>query len=127
MRRISTLDDISAGLDALCAPIRAWNRFATWPATCRSAASEPGFASLVSIIVSQQVSRASADAIFGRLARLVDPLTPEGLLAAARRMFREAGLSRPKQRTLLAIAEAVETASTSSISAASTPRRRSAR
>jgi DNA-3-methyladenine glycosylase II len=68
---------------------------------------EPGFESLASIIVSQQVSRASADAIFGRLTRLVDPLTPDGLLSAGEAVFREAGLSRPKQKTLLAIAGAV--------------------
>jgi DNA-3-methyladenine glycosylase II len=69
--------------------------------------SQPGFASLASIVVSQQVSRASAAAIFGRLARLVDPLTAEGVLAAGEEIFRQAGLSRPKQRALLAIAEAV--------------------
>ena len=69
--------------------------------------SEPGFASLASIIVSQQVSTASARAIFGRFEKLVDPLTAEGVLAAGEDVFREAGLSRPKQKTLRAIAEAV--------------------
>lgn len=64
----------------------------------------PGFASLASIIVSQQVSRASADAIFGRLAHLLDPLTPQALLASGDALFREAGLSRGKQATLLTIA-----------------------
>ena len=49
--------------------------------------SEPGFASLVSIIVSQQVSRASADAIFGRLVPLADPLTPQALLAGGETSF----------------------------------------
>jgi DNA-3-methyladenine glycosylase II len=53
------------------------------------------------------VSRASADAIFGRLVRLVDPLTPQAILAVGEDVFREAGLSRPKQRGLLAVAEAV--------------------
>ena len=69
--------------------------------------SEPGFTSLLSIIISQQVSRASADAIFGRLTRLVDPLTPDALLAAGDELFRQAGLSRPKQRAVLAVSEAV--------------------
>ena len=85
---------------------------------------EPGFRSLASIIVSQQVSRASAEAIFGRLARLVDPLTAEALLAADEAAFREAGLSRPKQRTLLAIADAVATGSTSTSCASWMPPRR---
>jgi hypothetical protein len=70
--------------------------------------SEPGFASLVAIVVSQQVSRASADAILGRFIRLLDPLTPRAVLDAPEDVFREAGLSRPKQRTVLALAQAVE-------------------
>lgn len=107
MRRIATSDDIEAGLDALCAldarllPVRA----AVGEVELRLA--EPGFASLVSIVVSQQVSRASADAILGRLVRLVDPLTPQELLAAGDDLFREAGLSRPKQRAVLALARAL--------------------
>ena len=108
MRRISTLDDISAGLDALCEIDPRLEQVREVAGEVPLRLSEPGFASLVSIIVSQQVSRASADAIFGRLARLVDPLTPQGLLGGGEDMFRQAGLSRPKQRTLLAIAKAVE-------------------
>jgi DNA-3-methyladenine glycosylase II len=107
MRPIASLDDISAGLDALCVidPRLAAVRSIAGDVPLRL--SEPGFTSLVSIIVAQQVSRASADAIFGRLIRLVDPLTPQALLDAGEGMFREAGLSRPKQRTLLAVSEAV--------------------
>ena len=67
----------------------------------------PDFAGLASIIVSQQVSKASAEAIFARLSNLVDPLDAERVLACGEETFREAGLSRPKQRTLLAVAEAV--------------------
>ena len=108
MQRIATLDDITAGLDALCAadPRLARVRAAAGEVPLRR--SEPGFASLVSIVVSQQVSRASADAIFGRLARLADPLTPDVLLAAGDGLFREAGLSRPKQRAVLAVSQAVQ-------------------
>jgi DNA-3-methyladenine glycosylase II len=107
MRRILSLRDISDGLDELCVmdPRLARVRAAAGEVPLRL--SEPGFQSLVSIIVSQQVSRASADAIFGRLARLVDPLTPQALLAAGPEVFRQAGLSRPKIRTLLAVSDAV--------------------
>ncbi len=107
MRRIRSIDDISDGLDELCVidPRLVDVRAAAGEVPLRL--TEPGFESLASIIVSQQVSRASADAIFGRLKRLVDPLTPQGLLSAGEGMFREAGLSRPKQKTLLAIARAV--------------------
>jgi DNA-3-methyladenine glycosylase II len=107
MQRISTLDDIATGLDALCAADPRLERVRTAAGDVPLRRTEPGFASLVSIVVSQQVSRASADAIFGRLIKLADPLTPEVLLAAGDGLFREAGLSRPKQRAVLAVSEAV--------------------
>jgi DNA-3-methyladenine glycosylase II len=107
MQRISTLDDIAAGLDALCAADSRLERVRAASGEVPLRRTEPGFASLVSIVVSQQVSRASADAIFGRLIKLADPLTPQALLAAGDGLFREAGLSRPKQRAVLAVSEAV--------------------
>ena len=69
--------------------------------------SEPGFASLAEIVVSQQVSKQSAAAIWGRLTALIDPLEPEAFLEGGETAWREAGLSRPKQRTLVAVSEAV--------------------
>lgn len=69
--------------------------------------SEPGFASLASVVVAQQVSKQSADAIWGRLTALVDPLDPSSFLAGGEETWRKAGLSRPKQRTLVAVSEAV--------------------
>jgi DNA-3-methyladenine glycosylase II len=107
MKRISGLDDIAEGLNALCAadPRLAAVRAIAGDVPLRL--SEPGFGSLASIIVSQQVSRASADAIFGRFVKLVDPLTPEGVLGAGEAIFREAGFSRPKQRAMIAAADAV--------------------
>lgn len=105
--RIATLDDITAGLDALCIIDPRLDKVRAVAGEVPLRRSEPGFRSLVSIIVSQQVSRASADAIFGRLERLADPLTPEALLAAGEGLFREAGLSRPKQRAVLAVSQAV--------------------
>lgn len=107
-RRIETTDDIAEGLAALVtldprlAPVVA----AAGEVPLRL--SPPGFASLASIIVSQQVSRASADAILGRLTKLVDPLDAAGLLAAGEDVYRAAGLSRPKVKTLTAIARAVQ-------------------
>ena len=68
---------------------------------------QPGFAGLASIIVSQQVSRASAVAIFGRLEQLINPLTAENYLASGETAWIEAGLSRPKQRTFLALCAAI--------------------
>ena len=107
MQRIATLDDIARGLDALCIIDPRLEKVRGMAGEVPLRLSEPGFRSLASIIVSQQVSRASADAIFGRLTKLVDPLTPQAILAAGEDMFREAGLSRPKQRGLIAVAQAV--------------------
>jgi DNA-3-methyladenine glycosylase II len=107
MRRILSLSDISDGLDELCMMDPRLARVRASAGEVPLRLSEPGFQSLVSIIVSQQVSRASADAIFARLTRLVDPLTPQALLAAAPEVFRQAGLSRPKISTLLAVSDAV--------------------
>lgn len=107
MRRITSLDDIAEGLDALC---RADPRLAAVRARAGEVPlrlSEPGFASLVSIVISQQVSRASADAIHGRLERLAAPVSADTIAAAGDELFREAGLSRPKQKALRAIAAAV--------------------
>lgn len=70
---------------------------------------EPGLGGLVSIVIAQQVSVASADAIEARLRGLVDPFDAATLLAAGEETWRRAGLSRPKQRTIAAICEAVAT------------------
>lgn len=107
VKRIETIADIDEGLAALVALDPRLASVAAAAGEVPLRLSEPGFGSLVSIIVSQQVSRASADAILGRLTGLVDPLDAPGLLAAGEEIFRTAGLSRPKQKTLLAIARAV--------------------
>ena len=59
-------------------------------------AREPGFHTLVLIILEQQVSLASARAAFGRLERLASPLTPRSLLALGDAELRAAGFSRQK-------------------------------
>ncbi len=107
MQRITDPDDIAAGLDALCALDPRLTAVRRVAGEVPLRLSEPGFASLASVIVSQQVSRASADAIFGRFVKLVDPLTPQAVLAAGDDIFRQAGFSRPKQRALLGAAGAV--------------------
>ena len=73
--------------------------------------SEPGFRGMARIIVGQQVSVASAAAIWNRTVAGLDPLTPERVLAASDADLRACGLSAPKMRTLRAVAEAVRTGS----------------
>lgn len=65
------------------------------------------FEGLAAIIISQQVSRASAKAIFNRLKEQINPLTAEQYIKSGEAAWREAGLSRPKQRTLSALSSAV--------------------
>jgi DNA-3-methyladenine glycosylase II len=71
---------------------------------------EDGFAGLLSIVVSQQLSTASAKAIWGRLIQAIDPLEPAAVLRARPAKLARAGLSAPKIRTLKAIARAVDRA-----------------
>ena len=65
----------------------------------------PGFASLVRIILEQQVSLASAAAVFHRLEREVAALTPAGLLGLGGERLRAAGVSRQKARYMVGLAE----------------------
>lgn len=66
-----------------------------------------GFEGLAAIIVSQQLSVASARAVLARVTTVFDPLTPQRILAATDEEMRLSGLSRPKQRTLTALATAL--------------------
>ena len=65
------------------------------------------FESLVRIMVQQQLSIASADAIWRRLEAAVEPFTAANLLAAEDGALGRAGLSRPKQAYCRNLAEAV--------------------
>lgn len=107
MRPIDSESDIARGLQALrrCDARLGAVIDESGPVPLRR--SKPGFASLASIVVSQQVSRQSADAIWGRLTRLIDPLEPGRFIAGGPEVWRAAGLSRPKERTLVAVSEAV--------------------
>src|SRR4029077_8170989 len=69
-----------------------------------------GFAGLAAIIVAQQLSTASANAIWGRLAAAFDPLEHGALLRARPARLARLGLSGPKIRALNAIARSIETA-----------------
>jgi len=67
---------------------------------------EPGFAGLVAIIVSQQVSVASANAMVARLQAAFSPLDAASVLAADEATLKACGLSQAKMRALKALAEA---------------------
>ena len=65
-----------------------------------------GFEGLARIIVGQQLSVASASAIWERTAAVCRPFEPRILLGLDDAQLAQAGLSRPKIRTLRAIAGA---------------------
>jgi DNA-3-methyladenine glycosylase II len=67
-----------------------------------------GFAGLASIVVSQQLSTASANAIWERLRAAFDPLDHTAVLRARTGRLVGVGLSRPKIRTLKAVARAID-------------------
>jgi DNA-3-methyladenine glycosylase II len=67
----------------------------------------PGFEGLASIVVGQQVSTASAAAIWGRMKTRFEELTPQALFAASDDDLKAVGLSAAKMRTLRAAAAAV--------------------
>lgn len=108
MERIVTEADLVRALDELeaadprLAPVR------TRAGKVELRLSEPTFNSLASIVIGQQVSRASAQAMLNRLHELVQPLTAPQLLSSDPELLIRAGLSRAKQRTLLSLASAVE-------------------
>jgi len=68
---------------------------------------EAGFAGLAAIIMSQQVSTASATAIFGRLQARIVPLEAAEIAQATDEDLRACGLSSAKIRALRAVAQAI--------------------
>jgi len=66
-----------------------------------------GYAGLAATVVSQQLSIASAGAIWARLAAAFDPFAPEAIIKARPEKLMRLGLSRPKIRALKEIARAV--------------------
>jgi DNA-3-methyladenine glycosylase II len=67
----------------------------------------PGLATLVQIILEQQVSLKSAQATFNRLEHMVHPLSAAGLLALTPEQWRACGVSRQKINYLRHLATAL--------------------
>jgi DNA-3-methyladenine glycosylase II len=106
MTRLIDCDaDIVEGVAALSRDPR-WAEVARIAGPLALRRSVGGFEGLASIIVSQQLSVASANAIWSRVEAQFLPLHPASFVAADEDMYRAAGLSRPKQRTLRALAGA---------------------
>ena len=96
---LSAIDQDLAGIVARHGPPPLWAR-------------EPGFETLVKIILEQQVSLGSAMAALGRLRAALGiddgaPLTPRAVIELGEEAMRTAGLTRQKARYLSALAEDV--------------------
>jgi DNA-3-methyladenine glycosylase II len=90
---LSRADPVLARCIARQAPVDLWAWRRAWPA-------EP-FALLLRIIVGQQISTGAANAIFGRLQRLLGPeLSPDDVARRSDEELRGAGLSRAKVAAL---------------------------
>jgi len=104
---IVTDADVKRGIKALrrkCVHMRAMHDLAGYPPLRRR---EPGFEGLARIIVGQQLSVASAAAIWTRFETTVQPMGAATLAGMHDDVLRGAGLSRPKIRTLRAMSDAV--------------------
>ncbi|HEX5147819.1 MAG TPA: hypothetical protein VFW02_01975 [Candidatus Limnocylindrales bacterium] len=93
---LATRDADLAGIVARHGPPPLWDR-------------EPGFPTLLHIVLEQQVSLASARAAYERLLANVDPLTPLRFLELTDAQLLTIGFSRQKARYGRALAEAIET------------------
>ena len=68
---------------------------------------EPGLEGLLRIVVGQQVSVASANAIWTRCAAAIQPMSANQIASLSDDDLKGCGLSRPKIRTLRAISSAI--------------------
>ncbi len=107
MTIITTTADLEEGMAALSARDPRWLPVIARTGIPPLRRREGGFPGLAAIIVSQQLSVASARAVWARVETVLAPLTPERILAADDEAMRLSGLSRPKQRAMRAVATAI--------------------
>ncbi len=69
---------------------------------------EPGFETLVRIILEQQVSLASAEAMYQRLKKNINPLTPAAVIEAGEPFLRSFGVTRQKAGYFMNVAKAIQ-------------------
>ncbi len=107
LNAVETNDHLERGIRALrrkCPVMREIHDQTGLPPLRRST---PGFAGLARIIIAQQLSVASAEAIWARCEAAIHPMEAETVRNLDDTVMQAAGLSRPKIRTLRALANAV--------------------
>lgn len=104
---IETEDDILRGVRALnrkCPVMRKIYKATGTPPLRRR---DPGFGGLIRIVVGQQVSVASANAIWARCVDGIQPMSAARIAELTDDDLKACGLSRPKIKTLFAVSTAV--------------------
>lgn len=107
LKPVETEADIAAGLAALVLICPAMAMIAERHGAPPLRRHPPGFEGLCRIVIGQQLSIASAEAIRLKVMARFETLSPEAFLAASEADLRGCGLSAPKIRTLRAISDAV--------------------
>jgi DNA-3-methyladenine glycosylase II len=103
---IDTVEDLAKGLAHLAKVDRRFKPVIRVAGPLGLRRRPAGFAGLARVIVGQQLSVASASAIWTRLEAAYPQMTPEAIGRAREPRLKKAGLSAAKIRTLKAIAEA---------------------
>ena len=107
LTHIRTESDLDAALTALTSADARFAAMMTRAGRPPLRRRPDGFAGLAATVVSQQLSTASAGAIWARLAAAFDPFEPDAIMRARQPRLARLGLSAPKIRALKAIARAV--------------------
>lgn len=108
MKPIHTEDDLNRGLSELLTANPRLQSISEIAGPLPLRRRPADFEGLAHIITGQQVSVASASAIFARLQTLVTPLTAENLSSFGDEDLAAVGLSKPKIRTLRAVTTACQ-------------------
>ncbi|MFV2093546.1 MAG: DNA-3-methyladenine glycosylase [Hyphomicrobiales bacterium] len=106
MQTISTDAELDAGIAALIAGDPRMARIAQTVGRPPLRRKPGGFSGLADIIISQQVSIPSANAIHAKVEQALGEITGKTVLAAGQEVLTKAGLSAAKARTFLAVAGA---------------------
>lgn len=107
LRTIETTDDLAEGLAYLTRVDKRLKVVAKVAGVLPLRRRAAGFSGLARIIVGQQLSVASANAIWAKFEMAFPEMTADAVLRARVPRFRKAGMSAPKIKSLRAIAAAV--------------------
>lgn len=105
--RLDSAESLERHLDSLLRIDRRLRAVADFAGPLEIRRTEPGFAGMARVICGQQLSVASARAIWGRLEMLPGALEPQSYLRLSEAEVRAAGFSAGKFRTVRAVAEAM--------------------